>query len=164
MSSRNSLKKTKKKGFDLNKREFLKKGILAGAVGLSLIMFPKIPLLSARGIVTNAELKNYAEAVNAIGNAAATQDIDLTLGNVVTATITTGTTFTFSNPPESGKVGLFVLYLTNGGSQTVTWPISVFWPKNTKPILASSGVDVLSFITINGGSLWYGFLGGENFS
>ena len=106
--------------------------------------------------------KDYGEAVNAIGSVGGgTQDIDLELGNVVTATVdTSATTFTFSNPPASGTGGSFTLILTNGGSQTVNWPASVDWAGGTAPTLTAAGVDVLTFITTDGGTIWYGFAAG----
>lgn len=102
------------------------------------------------------------EMVNAIGDfGGGTQDIDLDLGNVVTATVSTATaTFTFSNPPASGTAGAFTLVLTNGGSQTVNWPASVAWAGGSAPGLTSSGVDVLTFLTVDGGTTWYGFAAG----
>jgi len=105
------------------------------------------------------EIKDYAETVNAIGGTGGgTQDIDLTAGNVVTATVDTSTnTFTFSNPSATGKCCSFTLILTNGGSQTVNWPSSVDWEGGTAPTLTSSGVDILSFMTVDAGTRWYGF-------
>ena len=105
------------------------------------------------------EIKDYAETVNAIGGTGGgTQDIDLTAGNVVTATVDTSTnTFTFSNPPATGKSGSFTLILTNGGSQTVNWPSSVDRSGGSAPSLTSSGVDVLTFTTVDAGTIWYGF-------
>ncbi len=107
-------------------------------------------------------IKDYGETVNAIGGTGGgTQDIDLTLGNVVTATVdTSANTFTFSNPPASGTAGSFTLILTNGGSQTVNWPASVDWAGGTAPTLTTTGVDVLTFITTDGGTIWLGFTGG----
>ena len=105
------------------------------------------------------EIKDYSETVNAIGGTGGgTQDIDLTAGNVVTATVDTSTnTFTFSNPSASGRACSFTLILTNGGSQTVNWPSSVDWKDGTAPTLTSSGVDILSFTTVDAGTIWYGF-------
>ena len=105
------------------------------------------------------EIKDYSETVNAIGGTGGgTQDIDLTAGNVVTATVDTSTnTFTFSNPSASGRSCSFTLILTNGGSQTVNWPSSVDWKDGTAPTLTSSGVDILSFTTVDAGTIWYGF-------
>lgn len=116
--------------------------------------------------ITRPQIEDYSETVNPIGSiGGGTQDIDLELGNVVTATVDTSTTtFTFSNPPASGKAGSFTLILTNGGSQTVNWPASVDWEYGGAPSLTSSGVDVLSFLTVDGGTTWYGFVGGLAFS
>jgi hypothetical protein len=107
-------------------------------------------------------LLDYGEKVNAIGGTGGgTQDIDLTLGNVVTATVDTSTnTFTFSNPSASGTACSFTLIRTNGGSQTVNWPASVDWPSATAPTLTASGVDMLTFVTVDAGTRWFGFAAG----
>lgn len=119
-------------------------------------------MLAADNILQRAVIKDYGETVNAIGAiGGGTQDIDLESGNVVSATVDTAeTTFTFSNPPASGTAGSFTLFLTNGGSQTVNWPASVDWAGGTAPTLTSSGVDILTFVTIDGGTTWYGFTSG----
>lgn len=116
----------------------------------------------ADNILQRALLKDYGEVTNAIGSiGGGTQDIDLTLGNVVTATVDTSTTtFTFSNPTASDEECSFKLYLTNGGSQTVNWPASVDWEGGTAPTLTASGVDILIFTTVTGGTTWFGFVAG----
>lgn len=81
--------------------------------------------------------------------------ISPTNGAVFTKTITTDTTFSISAIP-SGAVSCFTLVLTNGGSHTVGWPGSVRWTEGTPPELIASGVDVITFITPNGGTTWYG--------
>ena len=113
-------------------------------------------------LIETPEFIDYAETLNAIGGTGGgTQDIDITLGNVVSATVDTSTnTFTFSNPSVTGKACSFTLYLTNGGSQTVTWPGTVDWSGGTAPTLTASGVDVIAFTTLDAGSTWYGFAAG----
>ncbi len=113
-------------------------------------------------VIQRPRLRDYGEVINAIGSiGGGTQDIDLESGNVVTATVdTSATTFTFSNPPASGTAGSFTLVVTNGGSQTVTWPASVDWIGGNAPTLTSSGVDVLSFMSTDGGINWRGFVAG----
>jgi len=101
-------------------------------------------------------LKDYGETKVAM----AANDVDLALGNTQTKTISGGQTLTFSNPPASGTAGSFTLILTNGGSATVTWPTSVDWPAATAPTLTASGVDLLVFTTIDGGTIWYGIASG----
>jgi hypothetical protein len=110
----------------------------------------------ADNILQRPELKDYSETKVAMG----ANDVDLSAGNVFTKTISGATTLTFSNPPASGKAGAFTLILTNGGSATVTWPTSVDWAAATAPTLTAAGVDVLTFTTIDGGTIWYGIASG----
>lgn len=116
--------------------------------------------------VQNSVLVNYSEKENALGDTGGgTVDIDLEDGNVVSGTISTSeTTFTFSNPSASGKSCSFTLILTNGGSQTINWPASVNWPSGIAPNLTSSGVDILTFFTVDAGTTWYGFFAGSDMS
>ena len=108
--------------------------------------------------VSRVNLKDYGEITNALGTVGASPAIDLTLGNVVTATVSgTAPTFSFTNPTAGDEGCSFTLVLTNGGSQTVTWPASVDWPGGTAPSLVASGVDILEFFTVNGGTTWFGF-------
>ena len=113
-------------------------------------------------VIQRPVVKDYGETVNAIGAiGGGTQDIDLESGNVVTGTVDTSeTTFTFSNPPTTGTAGSFTLILTNGGSQTVNWPGAVDWAGGTAPTLTTAGVDVITFTTIDAGTIWYGFAAG----
>jgi hypothetical protein len=99
------------------------------------------------GIVTNE--------IGSIGGGS--QTIDIESGNSVSAIVDTGeTTFTFNNPTVSGVLCVFSFVLTNGGSQTVNWPINVDWEGGTAPTLTGNGVDVLVFSTIDGGTVWHG--------
>ena len=108
------------------------------------------------------EIKDYAETINALGDTGGGTDaIDISAGNVVSATVSTGAqTFTFTNPSATGKACSFTLFLTNGGSQTVNWPGTVDWAGGSAPSLTSSGVDVLTFTTLDAGTIWYGFAAG----
>ena len=116
-------------------------------------------------IVQRPEFKDYGETVNAIGNTGGgSQSIDLLLGNVVTATQTaSATTYTFDNPSDSGSCCSFTLILTNGASNSGTvWPGAVDWASGTEPTLTSSGIDILTFTTVDGGTIWYGFAAGTD--
>ena len=81
--------------------------------------------------------------------------IDCSAGNVFTKTATGALTWTFTNVPASRAV-VVILELTNGGTGTQTWPAAVKWPAGTAPTLTASGVDVLGFITDDGGTTWRG--------
>jgi hypothetical protein len=117
-------------------------------------------------LLETPEMLDYSESVNAIGaTGGGTQDIDLTLGNVVTATVdSSANTFTFSNPSATGKSCSFTLILTNGGSQTVNWPAAVDFAGGSAPDLTTAGVDILAFMTIDAGTIWYGFPAGIEMS
>jgi hypothetical protein len=90
--------------------------------------------------------------------AIAASDINLSLGNYFTKTISGTTTFTVSNIAPSGDVSAFILILTNGGSATVNWFSGVTWNAATPPTLTVSGIDILGFFTINGGTTWRGLV------
>ena len=115
-------------------------------------------ILCSDDILQRPILKDYGETHNALGDTGGgTDDIDLTAGNVVSATVSTGTqTFTFSKPTASANGCSFTLFLTNGGSQTVNWPGSVDWASATAPTLTTAGLDILVFTTIDGGTIWHG--------
>lgn len=81
--------------------------------------------------------------------------IDCSAGNYFTKTASGALTWTFTNVPSSRAFSL-LLELTNGGTGTQTWPAAVKWPGGTAPTLTASGVDVLGFITDDGGTTWRG--------
>ena len=114
-------------------------------------------IVAADQIISAPVMKDYAETKAAM----AAHDVDLTLGNVQTYTLSGNQTLTFSNPPASGSAGSFTLLVTNGASATLTWPTSVDWAGGTAPTLTASGIDILTFTTIDGGTIWYGFLAGR---
>ena len=117
-------------------------------------------------VIGRPRFTDYAETVNVLGDlGGGTDTIDLEAGNVVTATVSTATqTFTFTNPSATGKSCSFTLILTNGGSQTVNWPGAVDWAGGDAPSLTSSGVDILTFMTVDAGTIWYGFAAGTEMS
>lgn len=129
-----------------------------------LISPARTPVLTAGAIpaaalasnsVTPAKVDTTVNAIGSIGGG--TQDIDLSLGRSVSGTVDTSTTtFTFSNPKATGNEDIFTFRVTNGGSQTVNWPASVDWVGGTAPTLTTSGVDELTFKTIDGGTTWVG--------
>ena len=94
--------------------------------------------------------------------AMAANDVDLSLGDYFTKTISADTTFTVSNVASTGTATSFVLDLTNGGAGVITWWSGVKWAGGTAPTLTASGRDVLSFFTHDGGTTWSGFILGKD--
>ena len=134
--------------------------VLAGALTTGGTTTLGGAIAGADNQVGRVNLLDYGEVTNAIGaTGGGTQDIDLTLGNNVVATVDTNTnTFTFSNPTASDELCGFTLFLTNGGSQTVNWPATVDWAGGTAPTLTTSGIDILVFVTTDGGTIWHGMV------
>ena len=90
-----------------------------------------------------------------LGTVSGTVAVNIALGSYIQATTGGSTTWSFLNPPASGNAVGVVLELTNGGTAAQIWT-NVRWPAGTAPTLTSSGVDVLVFITDDGGSNWRG--------
>lgn len=133
-----------------------------GGIGSTSLSGANIAALNATAnfsdnIVQRATLKDTSETVVALGDlGGGTDDLDLSAGNIFTATVSTGTqTLTFSNPSASGTCYCFMLILTNGGSQTVNFPNTVDFAGGTAPSLTSSGVDILMFTTVDGGTIFH---------
>ena len=89
--------------------------------------------------------------------AVAASAIDCSAGTVFTKTASGALTWTFTNVPAS-RAFTVILELTNGGTGAQSWPAAVKWPGGTAPTLMTSGVDVLGFITDDGGTTWRGSL------
>jgi hypothetical protein len=109
-------------------------------------------------IEVDKTLRVSGGAVEETKVAIAASEIDLNAGNYFTKTISTATTFTVANVAASGTVSAFVLELTDGGADTVTWFSGVTWAAATPPTLTASGVDTLAFFTHDGGTTWRGFV------
>ena len=88
-------------------------------------------------------------------------DMDLSIGQVFTKTITSANTITISNTPASRAMTI-VLHLTNGGANTITWTSAIKWPSAIAPTLTASGLDVLVFNTVDGGTSWRGNIFGKD--
>ena len=90
--------------------------------------------------------------------------INLRDGNVFTHTLSENVTYTFSNPAANGRASAFILKVVQDSSaRTITWPGSVDWAAATAPTITATnaGVDVFAFITVDGGSNYYGFTLGQ---
>jgi len=108
-------------------------------------------------IVQRPVLKDYAETKVAMGSATA---VNLEDGNVFSKTISGTTTLTFTNPSSAAATS-FSLILTNGGSATLNFPSAVDWSAATAPTLTQAGIDILTFTSIDGGTIWYGIVAGQ---
>ncbi len=111
---------------------------------------------------------SYNETFATITSSSGTATINCEAGNVFSLTLSENvTTFTWSNPPSSGTAYGFALKVIQDSSAsgfTISWPASVDWPNGAAPTLsgAASAVDQFVFYTHDGGTTWYGFIGGQD--
>lgn len=106
-------------------------------------------------------------AVNAnnftIGAKSGNITINVAQSTYFSVNTTNSSTFFFEGAPDSSKATGFILEITSGGGNgvntfTQTWPASVRWPSGLAPTLTAgaANVDVLVFITDDGGTNWRG--------
>jgi hypothetical protein len=102
----------------------------------------------------------YAGVIDQTGSqregvvAVAALEIDCSLGNYFTKTISANSTFTFVNAPST-RAYAFTLELTIT-SGVPTWPASVVWPNGIAPLPQSGKTSLFVFITDNAGARWRG--------
>jgi len=92
----------------------------------------------------------------ALGSISGATTVNTAAGTFFTATATGAVTWTFSNPISSPNMSGFILELGNGGIGTQTWPPNTRWPGGIAPTLTANGIDILTFITDDGGLNWRG--------
>lgn len=108
------------------------------------------------GLGTNSPAARFDVSGNMAQNivTVAASDVDCTAGNFFTRTVNGNVTFTFSNPPAS-RAFAFTLEIVHT-SGTITWPASVRWPGNTAPTLTTGRTHLITFVTDNAGTTWFG--------
>jgi hypothetical protein len=105
----------------------------------------------------------FTETHSSLITGGGTVTLNLATANNFSKTVNGNATFGFTNAP-SGRAFGFTLALTNGGAYVITWPGNIRWTDGAAPLLTSSGTDVLTFYSFDGGSNYYGFLVGLNMS
>ena len=122
--------------------------------GPSLSTYAPLASPTFTGTATTATLDALGSVRSNITTVAASA-IDCSLGNFFIKTASGSLTWTVTNVPST-RAYHFILELTNGGTGTQTWMSGIKWPSGTAPTLVASGVDVLGFITDDGGTTWRG--------
>jgi len=127
-------------------------------------------LLGTAAAVTSGnyiQAVGYADTVTALGNTGAAKNLDVTSGNVFTATLDQSSTITLRYPVATGSSS-FTLILTNGagGPFTVSWAGGTFkFPGGAASLsrtTAANAIDVWFFFTPDGGTTWYGTIPMKN--
>lgn len=111
---------------------------------------------------TELDFSESLEDIRVVAAAGATPTIDTTYP-VHDYTLTANATFTFTGA-VAGWSTSFTLVLRQDavGGWTTSWPAGVRWNNGTTPTLSSpaNSVDIVTFMTVDGGSVWYGFVAG----
>jgi hypothetical protein len=92
--------------------------------------------------------------------------VALSVGNVHRVRLTGNVTFTFTGATAGKASSLTLILVQDGtGSRLVTWPASVKWDGGA-PVLSTGAnkVDIVTFLSVDGGTTWYGMLGGKDFA
>ena len=123
-------------------------------------------VVGADQIMSAVVHKDYAETVYVGGNTSTAVTLDETNGNTQTWTMTGACTFTMPSGAglQAGTALTLILTQDGVGSHTGTFT-SVKWAAGTPPTLtttATTGIDILTFITFDGGAAptWFGFIAG----
>ncbi len=110
-------------------------------------------------VLKRPTIQDYAMTTKTVAVSGASETLDYTEASVFDVTMDQDCTFTFNNPPTTGKYGKFILILR--GAWTPTWPASVDWNNSTEPTYSTPAV--YSFVTVDGGTTWLGMMGGAAF-
>ena len=119
---------------------------------------------SVAGAVTGTTMKatSLRETKSAVTQSTGTLTLDCATANVFEFTPSQNiTTLTISNVPTAGNAYVMVLKIA-GSSYTISWPASVKWAGGTAPTLSTGNIDVISLLTVDGGTNWYGFVVGQD--
>ena len=130
-------------------------GVARGGTGVTTSTGTGNVVLSVSPELTGLPFVNGSFRSNVV--ALAGTAVDCATGNYFTRTVSGAASWTISNIPAS-RAYTFILELTNGGTGTQTWFTNTRWAGGTAPTLTSAGVDLLGFMTDDGGSNWRGVL------
>jgi len=128
-------------------------------------------LIITNDFTTNGELilnAGYSEDEDSYSVSAGTKSLDLAVATYwrpSSAMTAVAVDFTFDNPAASGRVTSFTMELNNMAANTdaTPWPLNVQWALGVEPEW-TSGIDFVTFLTRDGGTTWYGFAAGLDFS
>ena len=125
----------------------------------------KVVSADANGVVrfTKGIVEEVVDVTSSISSNAVALDLQASTNFIVDLNgVSSALTLTFSNDPPDA--GIFTVKVIQGSSdKTITWQGDVDWPGGTAPTLSSGNdkVDVFVFLTVDGGTTFYGFTAGQ---
>jgi len=107
-------------------------------------------------------LEDYVENLES-STGTGTVTLNLANSNVFEHTVDADTTTTIGLANVRAGAHSFTLALDqHAGEPTITWNFTVEWPNDTPPDILG-GMNILTFITFDGGTKWYGHLAGQSY-
>jgi hypothetical protein len=110
-------------------------------------------------------VKNLSEVSASASISSGTLTLDLSTAGVFYVSLNADiTSLTISNVQNVGSSAFTLIFTADGTPRAVAWGASVLWPSGNAPSLTSTNgkKDVFSLITLDSGTNWYGFVGGQN--
>ena len=119
-------------------------------------------------VASALEIKDVGETAPAAGSITGSITRDFSVGAVQELTLTGNVSaLAISNPPASGIAGT-ITFIINHGTGPFTWahPSGIRWPGAVAPTMSSgaSDISIVSYMTRDGGTTWYGLFSGADFS
>lgn len=110
-------------------------------------------------------IKAYNETYTTISISSNTLTIDLSAGTLFKVNLNSNiNNINIINAIPSKTSSFSIIFTGMGTSYTVNWG-SIKWPDSLSPTLTTinTKIDVLTFVTTDGGTTWLGFVSGQNF-
>jgi len=113
-------------------------------------------------------LQGYNEPCITLTPVSNTITLDLSVSQVFFITLSSSiNTLNIINTPAAPNrsTGFTLIISMNTPFSTITWGSKIRWAGNTPPVLSSAAnkVDIFSFVTIDAGTSYFGFVGGQNY-
>lgn len=137
---------------------------VAGRGGNVTLTTADVPGALDQRTITKGSLAGYTEQVTTTAAAGSTITYDATAKNVYDTTLTANLAVTFTAGASGSASELTVIHRQDAtGSRITTWPASVKWPNGTPPApnMAANAINIWTFVSVDGGTSWFGFLAGK---
>ena len=124
----------------------------------------EVVTLTATG---NVKSKTYTETTAAVDYSGGNATADLTSANNFSMDFSGNTSYTFAltgAPSDAGDAYGCTLTLDTTSMAALTWGSNIQWSGGVAPTLVADTVNVITFITTDGGTSFKGFVGGQAFA